>query len=158
MVTIDENVINYSDIADKNQEIVREVFLEYLKEKKMRRTPERLNVLNEIYSLDSHFEIEKLYKILYAKSYNISITTVYNTIELLLECGLIRKHQFGSNQNYYEKSYFNKQHDHVILTDTGEIKEFCDPRIGQIKKTIEKIFDVDIHDHALYFYGTKKKS
>ena len=57
----------------------------------------------------------------------------------------------------YEKSYFDKNHDHVIFTDSGEVKEFCDPRIQIIKKTIEDIFDIDIHNHSLYFYGTKKK-
>ena len=57
----------------------------------------------------------------------------------------------------YEKSYFDKQHDHVILIDTGEVKEFCDPRIQIIKKTIEEVFDIEIQNHSLYFYGTKKK-
>jgi Fur family ferric uptake transcriptional regulator len=57
----------------------------------------------------------------------------------------------------YEKSYFDKNHDHVIFTDTGEVKEFCDPRIQVIKKTIEDIFEIDINSHSLYFYGTAKK-
>jgi Fur family ferric uptake transcriptional regulator len=92
------------------------------------------------------------------KNYRVSRATLYNTIELLLESGLVRKHQFGTNQAQYEKSYFDHQHDHFIYTDTGEVKEFCDPRIQQIKKTIEEVFDVDIHNHSLYFYGTKKKS
>ena len=82
--------------------------------------------------------------------------TLYNTMELLLECGLVRKHQFGQNQAYYEKSYFDKQHDHVILTDTGEIVEFCDPRIQTIQKTIEEVFNIDITHHSLYFYGTRR--
>jgi Fur family ferric uptake transcriptional regulator len=90
------------------------------------------------------------------KNYRVSRATLYNTIELLLECGLVRKHQFGKNQAQYEKSYFDHQHDHFIYTDTGEVKEFCDPRIQQIKKTIEDVFDVEIHNHSLYFYGTKK--
>ena len=71
------------------------------------------------------------------KNYRVSRATLYNTIELLLESGLVRKHQFGSNQSQYEKSYFDHQHDHIILTDTGEVKEFCDPRIQSIKKNIE---------------------
>jgi len=75
---------------------------------------------------------------------------------LLLECGLVRRHQCGQNQAHYEKSYFDKQHDHIILTDTGEVMEFCDPRIQTIKQTIEEIFNIDIHNHSLYFYGTKK--
>jgi Fur family ferric uptake transcriptional regulator len=92
------------------------------------------------------------------KKYRVSRATLYNTIELLLECGLVRKHQFGMNQAQYEKSYFDKQHDHVILTDTGEVIEFCDPRIQSIKQTIEEVFDIEIQNHSLYFYGTKKVS
>lgn len=75
-----------------------------------------------------------------------------------MECALVRKHQFGQNQAQYEKSYFDKQHDHVILTDTGEVIEFCDPRIQSIKQTIEEVFDLNIENHSLYFYGTKKNT
>ena len=90
------------------------------------------------------------------KKYRVSRATLYNTIELLLECGLVRKHQFGQNQAYYEKSYFDRQHDHIILTDTGEIVEFCDPRIQTIQKTIEEVFNINITNHSLYFYGTRR--
>jgi len=90
------------------------------------------------------------------KNYRVSRATLYNTIELLLECGLVRRHQFGQNQAHYEKSYFDKQHDHIIMTDTGEVIEFCDPRIHQIKQTIEDIFGIEIHNHSLYLYGNKK--
>jgi Fur family ferric uptake transcriptional regulator len=69
----------------------------------------------------------------------------------------VRKHQFGKTQAQYEKSYFDHQHDHVILTDTGEVMEFCDPRIQSIKKTIEEVFDIKINTHSLYFYGTKNQ-
>ncbi len=92
------------------------------------------------------------------KNYRVSRATLYNTIELLLECGLVRRHQFGQNQAHYEKSYFDKQHDHIIMTDTGEVIEFCDPRIQQIKQTMEDMFGIDIHTHSLYFYGTKKEN
>ncbi len=92
------------------------------------------------------------------KNYRVSRATLYNTIELLLECKLVRKHQFSSNQAQYEKSYFDHQHDHIILTDTGEVIEFCDPRIQSIKKNIEEIFGVEINNHSLYFYGKKIKN
>ena len=70
------------------------------------------------------------------KKYRVSRATLYNTIELLLKCSLVRKHQFTQdNQASYEKCYFNKQHDHLILIDSGEVIEFCDPRIETIKKT-----------------------
>ena len=135
---------------------VKDIFTRHLVEHNLRRTPERYAILEEIYSRTDHFDAEALYIHMKNSNYRVSRATVYNTLELLVSCDLVTKHQFGKNLTQYEKSYGFKQHDHLICLDCGKVLEFCDPRIQQIKTTMGELLDFQIEHHSLNLFGRCK--
>lgn len=140
---------------DKKEQIeeVKNIFSAYLERMELRKTNERFMILEEIYRRSDHFEAESLYNDLVSRKINVSRATVYNTLELLVSCDLIKKHQFGKNLAQYEKSYGYKQHDHIICVDCKKVVEFCDPRIQQIKSMMGEILNFKITHHSLNMYG-----
>jgi Fur family ferric uptake transcriptional regulator len=109
-----------------------------------------------IFEMEKHFTVEVLQKELKKRKYYISKTTLYNTISLLVEAGLILKHYFPSEPSAQYEKFFNViAHNHVYREDTDEVFEFSDERIDNIIKDIEKKYNVTATRHSFTIYCKK---
>jgi len=134
-------------------EEVHTIFRAFLKKQGLRQTPERFVILDAVYATGDHLDADELYLRLKLKGDRVSRATVYNTLDLLLECDLVVRHQFGKNQAKYERAYSYWQHDHLICLDCNEVMEFCDPRLQSIQEMVADIYKFEIKHHALNLYG-----
>ncbi len=107
-------------------------FTQYMTARKLRKTPERYAILAKVFGTASHFSIDSLHSQLESDGYHVSRATVYNTIELLLDAGLVRRHTFGSQSPQYEKITGISRHYHLVCTACGRVKEIRDPDIDAI--------------------------
>ncbi len=127
---------------------------EFLKEKNLRPTRERFLVLDEIMHTSGHFDADQLFAMLNGKGLKASRATVYNTLDLLVECGLISKYRFGQNQSKYEKAFGRPRHDHLICLECGDILEFVNEKLTRIQREVCDERNFEMQNATLQIFGT----
>lgn len=140
----------------KIREQVKEEFTGYLTLHKHRKTPERFAILDHIYAMKGHFDMETLFNFMSEKEFPVSRATLYNTMELLLDCGLVVKHQFGGNISKYERAFGNENHNHIICTTCGAVREMKNDDLLTAAQ-IKKIRKFTISYYSMYIYGICSK-
>ena len=128
-------------------------FKNFLEKNNNRKTPERFAILKEIYMNQHHFDAEALYIKMKQNAYRVSRATIYNTLDILVECDLIQRHQFGHNKTLYERAHGFEPHNHIICTNCGKIMEFIDTRIDDIVKEHSLMSHVNMESHSMNIYG-----
>ena len=111
----------------------------------------------KVYGESDHPDVDELYNRVIKIDPKISIATVYRTVKLFEEAGIIVKHDFKAGKARYEQ-LSESHHDHLIDIKTGEIIEFVDNDIEELQKKIAEKYGYELVDHKLELYGVKKKT
>jgi len=141
-----------------NGEAAHEMLQKYLKSQgKLRSTPARMAVLDAIVQTQGHFDAEGLYYRLMSGGKKISRATVYNTLDLFQECGLVSKYRFAESSSRYEKAFGRPHHHHLICLQCGDILEFVNERLNKIQEEVCTSKDFTPHSSSLQIFGTCTK-
>ena len=138
----------------KNKQ-AEEIFRSFLKAGKNRITPERFEVLEAALEYDGHFNADDLYILMKNSDSRVSRATVYKTLELLAQCELLSKRNFGDNINRFESSFKRQVHDHLICVDCGKIIEFTDQKIKQLPEHISDGLGFNFESYSFNIFGKK---
>jgi Fur family ferric uptake transcriptional regulator len=141
-----------------NSETAHEILSKYLKTRgKLRATTERFAVLDAVLETQGHFDAENLYYRLITSGMKISKATVYNSLDLLKDAGLVSKYRFAENTSRYEKVLGRPQHHHLICLECGDIIEFVHEKLERMQEDVcgeRKFFP---QSSSLQIFGTCSK-
>ena len=131
--------------------------LERCEQKGLRLTEQRRVVAAVLEKADDHPDVEELYARAAKLDSDISLATVYRTVKLFEESGILERHEFGDGRARYEDAR-REHHDHLIDLQTGEVIEFVDKDIEALQEKIAQKLGYELRGHKLELYGIRKKS
>jgi Fur family ferric uptake transcriptional regulator len=128
-------------------------FFDYLRGRGLRLTRERRELFEEIFSQHRHLDADELLQAMRAHGSTISRATVYRNLELLVECGLVRKHRLDRHRLLYEHLHAGQDHDHLVCAACGRVVEFQSPGIAALQTEICRAHGFDPARHTLQILG-----
>lgn len=139
---------------DPNQ-LLQMKFQSFLESRHLKFTRSRKIILEYFLNLGSgtHQNVESIYKNLSAQGFKIGMATIYRTIHLMTECGILEQHAFQQSSGVYEVNYPHMHHDHLVCLDCGLIKEFEDLEIENRQLSIAKKLGFKLQSHKLELFG-----
>jgi Fur family ferric uptake transcriptional regulator len=130
-----------------------QVFQDYVRQRGLRRTPEREEILKQIFAVHGHFDVDELYLLLKSAGGKVSKASIYRALPLFLDCGLIREVDFSDGHWHYEHIYGHSQHHHLRCLKCGEIREFQEPAMKLLEEQLAREYDYQIKGHQLEVHG-----
>ncbi len=144
-------------MQDKEIKKNREYFKTFLATQKLRLTIQRQVIFDEFMKYDSHIDIDRLYSITKSIDPNIGLATIYRTVKLLIEAGIVREVQFGDGRSYYETVMGKIHHDHLICVVCGTNIEFNDPELEELQEQIAAKYKYKLTNHYMNLFGVCEK-
>ena len=136
-----------------NNQRERQAFLQHLKDNGQRVTPERLAVFDEIFEQHRHIDAEELLVAIQKKGHRISRATVYRNMDLMVDCGLVRKYRLGQRRFLYEHVHPGQYHDHLVCKECGRVVEFVSPGISALQREICRAHGFSADHHQFQILG-----
>ncbi len=131
----------------------REIFERYVHRRGGRLTAERLRLFDEIFNQHGHVDADRLYRSMRRQGRKISRATVYRNLELLVDCGLVRRQRLGQRRYLYEHVHPGQSHDHLICRMCDRVVEFVSPGISALQRELARAHGFDPTEHTLQISG-----
>lgn len=137
-------------MADADKTCARQRFLDFLARKRLRLTGPRRAIIESVFGTEQHFTAEELLAWARRRDKSVSRATVYRTLPLLTESGLVREMDFGEDRKFYDPNYAaHPRHSHIICQDCGKIVEFESQKIAQLENEISRRLGFSVKAHRL---------
>jgi Fur family ferric uptake transcriptional regulator len=139
--------------SDKTADAAHEAFKSFLKKRGIKFTSPRKRILEAVLEMSDHFEAEQLLFALRQRGHRVAKATIYRTLPLLVECGILKQVRFDVKQAHYELCFGESAHDHMVCYRCGRIIEFASDEVIDLRRRIGRRYHFHVVSHRFQLSG-----